>query len=144
LFFCEFIKREVILLYYFKMFICWNNLESTSTVLYCLFLDSSYCSNYCSSIPSKINLMGVIIYTWQKRGVFCITFVVKNLESNNQYFLPQTMISRFNLLPRRHFIYRFLIKTLFDLSWQRSEHLQPYVYDKPYEIQEQRFVAQFV
>jgi hypothetical protein len=108
--FCEFKKKGgVILLYYFKMFICWNNLVSTSYVLYFLLLDSSYCSNYCSSNISKINLMGVILYIWQKRGIFCINFLVKNLESNNQYLFPQTMISRFNLLPHRHFIYRFLI-----------------------------------
>ena len=65
---------------------------STSSVLYFLLLDSSYCSNYCSSNLTKINLMGVILYIWQTRGVFCINFVVKILESNYQYFLSQTMI----------------------------------------------------
>jgi hypothetical protein len=103
IFFVNSKKGGVILLYYFKMCICWNNLVSTSYVLYFLLLDSSYCSNYCSSNLSKINFMGVILYIWQKRGIFCINLVVKNLESNNQYLFPQTMISRFNLLPHRHF-----------------------------------------
>jgi hypothetical protein len=72
------------------LFVCWNNLVSTSSVLYFLLLNSSYCSNYCSSNLSKINLMGVILYIWQNkegRGD-CINSVVKNLESNNQYFFP--------------------------------------------------------
>jgi hypothetical protein len=43
-----------------------------------------------------------------------INFVYKNLKSNNQYFFPQTMISRFNLLPHRHFHYLSLIESLFD------------------------------
>jgi hypothetical protein len=42
------------------------------------------------------------------------TLVFKNLKSNNQYFFPQTMISRFNLLPHRHFHYLSLIESLFD------------------------------
>jgi hypothetical protein len=41
-------------------------------------------------------------------------FVFKNLKSNNQYFFSQTMISRFNLLPHRHFHYLSLIESLFD------------------------------
>ena len=68
----------------------------------------------------------------------------KNLESNNRYFFPRTMISRFNLLPHHHFHYLFLIDTLVDSCFlQRSEHLQSYAH-KPCDIQGQRFVVQFV
>jgi hypothetical protein len=137
----------VILLYYFKMFICWNNLVSTSSVLYFLLLDSSCCSNYCSSNLSKINLMGVILYIWQNkegRGD-CINSVVKNLESNNQYFFPQTMISRFIFISSSSLPLTLSDRdSLWFMCWQISEHLQPYVHDKPCDIQEQRFVVQFV
>jgi len=59
--------------------------------------------------------MEVILYILpKKRGDVYINFVFKNLKSNNQYFFPQTMISRFNLLPHRHFHYLSLIESLFD------------------------------
>jgi hypothetical protein len=119
------------------------HLLNISYVFYFLLLDSSYCSYYCSSNLSKINLMGVILYIWQKRGIFCINFLVKNLESNNQWLFPQTMISRFNLLPRRHFIYHFLIETLFDSCFGKDQSICSHMI-KPCDIQEQLFVAQFV
>ena len=51
------------------------------------------------------------MYLTKQGGVY-IKFVLKNLKSNNQYFLPQTIISRFNLL--LHFHYLSLIESLFD------------------------------
>jgi hypothetical protein len=50
----------------------------------------------------------------KKKGGVYINFVFKNLNSN---FFPQTMISRFNLLPHLHFHYLSLIESLFDSSF---------------------------
>jgi hypothetical protein len=52
------------------------------------------------------------------------------------------MISRFNLLPHRHFIYRFLIETLFDSYFGKDQSICSHMI-KPCDIQEQLFVAQF-
>ena len=40
------------------------------------------------------------------------------------------MISRFNLLPHRHFIYRFLIETLFDSCFGKDQSICSHNYDK--------------
>ena len=86
--------------------------------------------------------MEVILYIWPKkkgRGGY-INFVFKNLKSNNQYFFLKQWF---------HVLIFFLIVTFsislwYSLSLIGALTIWASVYDKPCDLQEQRFVTQIV
>ena len=62
--------------------------------------------------------MGVILYIWQKGGL-----CVQEPGIKPSVLFPQTMISRFNLVPCRHFHYLFLIENLFDSCFGKVQSI---------------------
>jgi hypothetical protein len=62
--------------------------------------------------------MGVILYIWQKGGL-----CVQEPGIKPSVLFPQTMISRFNLVPCRHFHYLFLIENLFDSCFGKDQSI---------------------